>query len=173
MAWRLWYQPQLPHTMWGSLVAPQRGQVLRGGAERVQAEARRLQSEILACQHGRAKVVITQSVAEPLLTRVLHRGNWQDETGEVVPPAPPHFLPPFLKPEEGQRLTRLDLAKWLVSPENPLTARVFVNRLWKQFFGNARSSFGWKFQSSVKNGFGRQLYPPFIKNSSDPHYSKS
>jgi hypothetical protein len=42
MAWRPWYQPQLPHTMWGNLVAPHRGQVLRGAVETVQAEARRL-----------------------------------------------------------------------------------------------------------------------------------
>lgn len=42
MAWRPWYHPQLPHTMWGNLVAPQRGQVLRDGALTVQAEARRL-----------------------------------------------------------------------------------------------------------------------------------
>jgi hypothetical protein len=42
MAWRPWYQPQLRHTMCGTLVAPQRGQLLRGATERVQAEARRL-----------------------------------------------------------------------------------------------------------------------------------
>jgi hypothetical protein len=42
MAWRPWYQPQLPHTTWGTLVTPQRGQVLRGGAWSVHAEARRM-----------------------------------------------------------------------------------------------------------------------------------
>ncbi len=42
MAWRPPYQPQLPHTMWGTLVAPQRGQLLRDGRSRRQALARRL-----------------------------------------------------------------------------------------------------------------------------------
>ena len=65
--------------------------------------------------------------------RILPRGNWMDETGEVVKPALPHYLP---QPEvTGRDLTRLDLARWLVSRDNPLTARTVMNRLWKQFFG--------------------------------------
>ena len=50
--------------------------------------------------------LITQSWA-PKVTRVLPRGNWQDETGEVVQPHPPAFLPQ-LKGLEGKRQTRLD-----------------------------------------------------------------
>jgi hypothetical protein len=42
MAWRPAYQPQFPHTTWGSLVAPHRGQTLRAGASSFQALARRL-----------------------------------------------------------------------------------------------------------------------------------
>src|SRR4029077_19293968 len=76
---------------------------------------------------------------EPLVTRVLPRGNWLDESGEIVSPATPHFLPGPQAPAGG-RLTRLDLARWLVSPENPLTARTVVNRLWKQFFGTGLSA---------------------------------
>ena len=69
--------------------------------------------------------------------RILPRGNWMDETGEVVKPALPHYLP---RPEvAGRDLTRLDLARWLVSRDNPLTARTVMNRLWKQFFGTGLS----------------------------------
>lgn len=69
----------------------------------------------------------------PRVTRLLHRGNWQDDSGEIESPAVPHFLP---HPDEHKdRLSRLDLADWLVSPRNPLTARVVVNRLWKMYFG--------------------------------------
>jgi hypothetical protein len=57
------------------------------------------------------------------------------ETGEIVQPALPAYLPASAAKPEGRRLNRLDLAEWLVSRENPLTARVFMNRLWKQFFG--------------------------------------
>ncbi len=69
----------------------------------------------------------------PRTVRILPRGNWMNETGEVVKPALPHYLP---RPEvTGRDLTRLDLARWLVSRDNPLTARTVMNRLWKQFFG--------------------------------------
>ena len=72
-------------------------------------------------------------------TRVLARGNWQDESGEVVAPGVPGFLPQPVG-MEGRRLNRLDLARWLTSTENPLTPRVFANRLWKQFFGTGLSA---------------------------------
>src|SRR2546421_5441023 len=77
--------------------------------------------------------MVVQSM-QPPVCRVLPRGNWQDESGEVVQPAAPHFLTASATPG-GKRLTRLDLADWILSPDNPLTARVYVNRLWKQFFG--------------------------------------
>jgi len=76
-------------------------------------------------------LVTTTGEGEPV--RILPRGNWLDESGEVVAPAVPHFLPQL--ETGGQRATRLDLARWLTSVDNPLTARVFVNRMWKLFFG--------------------------------------
>jgi hypothetical protein len=69
----------------------------------------------------------------PRVTRLLHRGNWQDDSGEIESPAVPHFLPHSTVHKE--RLSRLDLADWLMSPQNPLPARVVVNRLWKMYMG--------------------------------------
>lgn len=74
---------------------------------------------------------------DPMQIRLLPRGNWMDESGEVVQPGVPEFLAQI---DSGtRRATRLDLANWLVSKENPLTARVFANRLWKQYFGTGLS----------------------------------
>jgi hypothetical protein len=74
---------------------------------------------------------------EPKETRIKPRGNWMDDSGEVVQPATPHFLP---GPDASKgRLSRMDLAKWLASRENPLTARVVVNRLWRNYFGTGIS----------------------------------
>ena len=69
--------------------------------------------------------------------RVLNRGNWMDESGPEVQPAIPEFLG---KIEKEGRLDRMDLANWIASPENPLTARTFVNRLWYLYFGNGLSA---------------------------------
>lgn len=109
-----------------------------------------LDREIRECDGGRAFTVVTEAWA-PIPTRVLPRGDWQDRSGELVDPAPPTFLGAVPTPA-GRRLTRLDLANWLVAPENPLTARVFVNRVWRQFFGTALSN--------VVDDLGSQGEPP-------------
>jgi hypothetical protein len=80
--------------------------------------------------HGK-HVQITVPV-KPRTMRILPRGNWQDDSGEVVQPAIPAFLGKIQKESPANRL---DLANWIISKENPLTARAFTNRLWKQFFG--------------------------------------
>ncbi len=84
-------------------------------------------------------VVITRQRHVPRTVRVLARGNWQDESGEVVLPAVLEFLKGPASTEEN-RLTRLDLAKWTMSEDNPLTARAMVNRLWGRFLGTPISA---------------------------------
>jgi hypothetical protein len=69
----------------------------------------------------------------PRVVRILPRGNWLDDSGEEVQPAPPTFLGNFNV--KDRRATRLDLAEWLLNPQHPLTSRVFVNRVWKLMFG--------------------------------------
>lgn len=63
-------------------------------------------------------------------TRIFERGNWLVK-GELVQPG----IPAALNHSELSINNRLDFARWLVSKENPLTARVMVNRFWEQIFG--------------------------------------
>ena len=82
------------------------------------------------------RVLMTQSGA-PRVVRILPRGNWQDDSGPIMKPNTPVFLPPLPPLAPGAKsYTRLDLAKWTVAPENPLVARATANRLWKLFFGH-------------------------------------
>jgi hypothetical protein len=69
----------------------------------------------------------------PRVMRVLPRGNWLDESGEIVSPDVPASLTAL--GIKDRRATRLDLARWMTGRDNPLVARVFVNRLWKLLFG--------------------------------------
>ncbi len=67
------------------------------------------------------------------VTSLQYRGNWQDLGPEVSEGVPAVFETAAVA--EADEINRLVLARWLVDPANPLTARVVVNRLWERFFG--------------------------------------
>lgn len=76
--------------------------------------------------------VMVMNVAEqPRKTHILNRGQY-DQPLDEVSPGTPSALPPL---PESAPANRLGLAQWLVRPENPLTSRVAVNRLWQMLFG--------------------------------------
>ncbi len=75
--------------------------------------------------------LVMQERTEPRGAYVLERGAYQHR-GEEVTPQTPAVLPQMVK---GAPPNRLSLAKWLVSPKHPLTARVTVNRFWQNIFG--------------------------------------
>ncbi len=90
----------------------------------------------LAAHH--AKQPEYPKTAAPILvtherkTRIHLRGEYQ-QLGDEVEPGTPAVLP--LLHSRGARADRLDLARWLVDPANPLTARVTVNHVWQHLFG--------------------------------------
>jgi hypothetical protein len=101
---------------------------LAGGREQIAAVEKQQQELRAAFPLTLVSVSVT-----PRMVRVLPRGNWLDDSGEVMEPAGPAALPALQIGDRQQ--ARLDLARWLVARDNPLTARVFVNRLWKLCFG--------------------------------------
>lgn len=80
---------------------------------------------------GKLNVQVLGKRKEPRETHILERGVW-DAKGELVKASVPGAVLPL---PNSENLDRLDLAKWLVSPENPLTARVVANHLWQIVFG--------------------------------------
>lgn len=77
------------------------------------------------------RVMVMDHLEEPRPTYILTRGNYMAPEEEVFPDVP-SILPGL---PEGVKNDRLALANWIVSKENPLTARVTVNRYWQAFFG--------------------------------------
>jgi mono/diheme cytochrome c family protein len=78
-----------------------------------------------------SQAYVLEANPEPVVTHIALRGDYQAK-GLTVEPGTPAVLFPFPK---GDGPARLRLAEWLVSRENPLTARVMVNRLWQELFG--------------------------------------
>jgi hypothetical protein len=110
------------------------------GTDRARLTAIRALTTTIRRQYdGYAWSMVTQA-AKPLTVRVLPRGNFLDETGPVVLPTTPSFLPGLRTSSEQKRLTRLDLADWINSKDNPITARTVMNRLWQIFHGTGLSA---------------------------------
>ena len=78
---------------------------------------------------GTATPVALERDFAPRQTAVFSRGNFLDKTDVVQPAIPAVFTGP------AETMDRLAMARWMASPENPLTARVWVNRVWAEMFG--------------------------------------
>ncbi|MCC6669864.1 MAG: PSD1 domain-containing protein [Planctomycetes bacterium] len=95
-------------------------------------ERERLRAELAALDAEIPRTMVARERKERRPSFVLRRGQY-DQKGPQVVPGTPAALPPLAP--AGETATRLDLARWLVTQEHPLTARVLVNRLWALVFG--------------------------------------
>lgn len=93
-----------------------------------------LRAERDAVSNAIPSTFIYKDAPTPRESFVMMRGQY-NLPGEKVEANTPAVLPPIDRPNSTDRLTRLDLARWLVSPDHPLTSRVAVNRFWQQVFG--------------------------------------
>ncbi|MBM4005123.1 MAG: DUF1553 domain-containing protein [Planctomycetes bacterium] len=120
------------------------------GASDQEFQARR--NQWLACEqilNEAPSTMVLQELTRPRTTRIFVQGDFTRPAEEVssgTPSALHRFEPGDVPP------TRLQLANWIVSPENPLTARVIVNRVWQVYFG--------KGLVETDNDFGLQGTPP-------------
>lgn len=101
-------------------------------------EYKKLMDERKGTEDSQPSTFIYRDMATPRESFVMMRGAY-DKPGEKVTAGVPAALPPLKKisnqSDAAAIPNRLDLAQWLVSPDQPLTARVTVNRFWQQFFG--------------------------------------
>ncbi|MHC4995606.1 MAG: DUF1553 domain-containing protein [Planctomycetota bacterium] len=94
------------------------------------------------------QVMVMKELETPRPAYILNRGVW-NQPGEEVQPAVPDVFASFT---DKQPTNRLELARWLMSPNHPLTARVTVNRYWQMFFGRGLVK--------TAEDFGSQGTPP-------------
>jgi hypothetical protein len=105
--------------------------------------------ELESEEASRATSLIMQELSQPRKTQLFIKGDFTRPAEEVTP-GTPSILPPL--PPAGTAPNRLDLARWLVSRDQPLTARVIVNRIWQHYFG--------KGLVVTENDFGTQGIAP-------------
>jgi Protein of unknown function (DUF1553)/Protein of unknown function (DUF1549)/Planctomycete cytochrome C len=93
-----------------------------------------LQKQKQMMEQSLTRSFVYRDMPQPRPSFVMIRGAY-DKRGEPVEPNVPAVFPPLKLTSEKARPTRLDLANWILDQDNPLTARVTVNRIWQQFFG--------------------------------------
>lgn len=123
-------------------------EVAAPGIRRQHADLKRLNKEQDELKKSTLNVMVMSELSKPRETFVLERGDYRNR-GEKVAPGVPAILPPL---GAGERVDRLSLARWLVDPNHPLTARVAVNRFWQLYFGHGIVK--------TSEDFGSQGEPP-------------
>jgi len=98
----------------------------------LQKKAADLASRIAAAEKKFTTTLVAKELPKPRVTKLLHRGEYDQPQGEPLQPGVPAALGVLPKDAPANRL---GLAQWLVSPEQPLVARVLVNRIWQRTFG--------------------------------------
>ena len=102
----------------------------KGGQENYATIQKSLDNLMNAKAKVTTPIMVEKSANYQRKTQVFERGNWLTKGAEVS-----SNIPHLFNTDKQSYTNRLDLAKWLVSKENPLTARVMVNRVWARFFG--------------------------------------
>jgi hypothetical protein len=100
-------------------------------AKALQSQIQQMDAELDKLSQGGDVSLVAEEKTSVAYADVLTRGIYTARK-ERVEADTPHFLPPL---PAGQPHNRLALAQWTVSPDNPLTARVTVNRMWNELFG--------------------------------------
>ncbi|MFN6138850.1 MAG: DUF1553 domain-containing protein [Planctomycetota bacterium] len=123
---------------WGELTEDQRNLAKSWTREKIDPEHGQLQSQVVELEKKIASVdqaapavMVMREMNPPRETFILKRGQYDQPTTKVEPGIPESLRVDGI----DQPINRLQLAKWLTHPKNPLTARVAVNRLWEQCFG--------------------------------------
>jgi hypothetical protein len=112
------------------------------------AELKELKREREEVEKKITTAMVMAEMEKPRETFILARGDYRNKTDKVTAGVPA-VLPPLAK---GATPNRLALAKWLVDPSHPLTARVAVNRYWQMYFGHG--------VVKTSEDFGSQGEPP-------------
>jgi hypothetical protein len=130
-------------------------------------ELNRLKEEKTALDAAITNTMVMMELGKPRETYVLARGDYRNKT-EKVTPGVPAVLPPL---PAGAPSNRLALAKWLVDPQHPLTARVAVNRFWQTYFGvglvKTTEDFGSQGEPPVNQALLDWLATEFVRSNWD------
>ncbi|HZM89681.1 MAG TPA: DUF1553 domain-containing protein [Blastocatellia bacterium] len=135
--------------------------------QKLYAELKSLRKKKEALDKEIPTVMVMSEMEKPRETFILGRGDYRNKTDKVTPgvPAVLTALP------EGAPANRLGLARWLVSPSHPLTARVTVNRYWQMYFGTgivkSSENFGVQGDPPVHPELLDWLATEFIRNGWD------
>ena len=134
------YAASISHSMeltsreenWAKIAVSNQGTDTRW--KRIDSDYRNTRSKLLDLERAIPTTMVMQEREEMRDTFVLDRGSYDSPKNKVEPGVPEDWLAPW--PQNAPR-NRLGLAQWLTQANNPLTARVVVNRFWQQLFGTA------------------------------------